>query len=170
MKTFVISGLVLLNVMFEATLFQFLRIAEVKPDFVITMIIAYAILEGGAYSAVIGLASGLIIDIFYGKVFGVNAFSYMITGYIMGQAHENVFKDSFFPPALFNFAAVLIYQHLYLLLMYLTGNLLNEGLPYTYMLLRFILPQAIYNTVLGTILYRYYLRLNSKRFMQDRVY
>lgn len=170
MKNIIISVLVLLNVILEATLFQFLRIADVKPDFIIIMIIAYAILEGGAYSAVIGLASGLLIDILFGRVLGVNAFSYMITGYIFGQAHDNVFKDSILPPALFNFAAVFIYQHLYFFLMYMTGNLLHEGFSYMHILLGMIIPQSLYNTILGAIIYRYYLHLNEKDFMQRRLY
>lgn len=170
MKAFVISGFVLLNVIFEATLFQFLRIDGIKPDFVIILIISYAILEGGAYSSAIGLVSGLLIDILYGRVLGVNAFSYMLTGYIFSQARENVFKDSILPPALFNFIAVLLYQHIYFLIMYLTGNLLHEGISYTQILFRVILPQGIYNAILGAIIYRYFLHLNNKRFMQDRLY
>lgn len=170
MKTIVISGFVLLNIILEATLFQFLRIDGIKPDFVIILIISYAILEGGAYSVAIGLVSGLLIDILYGRVLGINAFSYMITGYIFGQARENVFKDSILPPVLFNFVAVIIYQHIYFLIMYLTGNLLHEGILYSQILFRIILPQGIYNAVLGTVIYRYFLNLNNKRFMQNRLY
>lgn len=170
MKTIIISVIVLLNVILEATLFQFLRIADVKPDFIIIMIIAYAILEGGAYSAVIGLASGLLIDILFGRVLGVNAFSYMITGYLFGQAHDNVFRDSILPPALFNFAAVIIYQHLYFFLMYMTGNLLHEGFSYMHILLGMIIPQSLYNTILGAVMYRFYLHLSEKDFMQRRLY
>lgn len=170
MKSIVISGLVLLNVILEATLFQYLRIFDVKPDFVIILIIAYAILEGGAYSTVIGLASGLLIDIMYGRILGVNAFSYMITGYLLGQAHDNVFKDSILPPVLFNFAAVFIYQHLYFFLMYMTGNLLHDGFSYTNILFRMIIPQSFYNAVLGAIIYRYYLYLNEKDFMHRKLY
>lgn len=170
MKTFVISGLVLLNIILETTLFQFFRIDGIKPDFVIILIISYAILEGGAYSAAIGLVSGLLIDILYGRVLGINAFSYMITGYIFGQARENVFRDSILPPALFNFAAVIIYQHIYFLLMYLTGNLLHDGVMYTQILFRIILPQGIYNAILGAVVYRFFLHLNNKQFMQNRLY
>ncbi|MGB7605185.1 MAG: rod shape-determining protein MreD [Lutisporaceae bacterium] len=170
MKTIIISVIVLLNIILEATLFQFLRIADVKPDFIIIMIIAYAILEGGAYSAVIGLASGLLIDILFGRVLGVNAFSYMITGYLFGQAHDNVFRDSILPPALFNFATVIIYQHLYFFLMYMTGNLLHEGFSYMHILLGMIIPQSLYNTILGAIMYRFYLHLSEKDFMQRRLY
>lgn len=170
MKKLVISGLILLNVILEATLFQFLRIQGIKPDFVIILVIAYAILEGGAYSAVIGLASGLLIDILYGRVLGVNAFSYMLTGYLLGQAHENVFKDSILPPALFNFAGVFVYQHIYFLIMYLTGNLLHDGISYTNILLSVILPQGIYNAIVGAVIYRYYLHLNDRKFMQNRLY
>lgn len=170
MKTLVISGLLLLNVILEATLFQFLRIGGIKPDIVIVLIVSYAILEGGAYSAAIGLASGLLIDILYGRILGVNAISYMITGYLLGQAHENVFKDSILPPALFNFAAIIIYQHIYFLIMYLTGNLLHDGISYTYILVRVILPQGIYNAIFGAVLYRVFLHLNDKQFMQNRLY
>jgi rod shape-determining protein MreD len=168
MKTFVVSVLVLLNVVLEATLFQFLRIGSIKPDFIIILLVSYAILEGGAYSVAIGLAAGLFIDILFGNVIGINGFAYMITGYLLSQAHENVFKDSILPPAIFNFAAVVIYQHLYFMLLYLTGNLLDGGVSYTYFLLRIMLPQGIYNAILGAIIYRYYLRLNEKKFMQNR--
>lgn len=170
MKTIIISGLVLLNVILEATLFQFLRIGGVKPDFIIILVVAYAILEGGAYSSVIGLASGFLVDILFGRVLGVNAFSYMITGYIFGQAHDSVFKDSILPPVLFNFAAVLIYQHLYFFLMYMTGNLLHDGFSYLNILMGMILPQSLYNSILGAIIYRYYLHLNNKDFMKRRTY
>ncbi|OGO76644.1 MAG: rod shape-determining protein MreD [Clostridiales bacterium GWB2_37_7] len=170
MKTLVVSVLVLLNLVLETTLFQFLRIGGIKPDFVIMLIVSYAILEGGAFSAGIGLTSGLLIDILFGRILGVNAFSYMITGYILGQAHENVFKDSILPPALFNFAAVIVYQHIYFLIIYLTGNLMNEGISYTYILFRIILPQGIYNAVFGAIIYRFLLHLNEKKFMQNRLY
>jgi hypothetical protein len=71
---------------------------------------------------------------------------------------------------LFNFAAIIIYQHIYFLIMYLTGNLLNEGISYTYILLRVILPQGIYNAVFGAVIYRCLLYLNGKKFMENRLY
>ena len=48
-----------------------------------------------------------LIDMFYGQTIGINAFAYMITGYIIGQSKENVFKDSYIPSIVFNVAAIL---------------------------------------------------------------
>jgi rod shape-determining protein MreD len=166
----VICVLAVFNVILESTLFQYTRIHGVKPDFSIMIIVAYAIMRGSSYGAFTGLGIGLLIDILYGRTVGINALSYMITGYIVGQAHENVFKDSFIPPFIFNLFAVLLFQHSYLLLAYFSNNFPDTGISYLYMLLQVILPQAVYNAVIGSVLYRYIYKLDEAPFMKRRLY
>lgn len=170
MRIVVICVLAVINVILESTLFQYTRIYGIKPDFSIMIIVAYAIMRGSSYGAFIGLGIGLMIDMLYGRTMGINALSYMITGYIVGQAHENVFKDSFIPPFIFNFAAVLLFQHSYLLLAYFSNNIPDTGISYLYMLLKVILPQALYNAVIGSVVYRYIYKLDEAPFMKRRIY
>ena len=170
MRIAVICTLAVVNVILESTLFQYTRIYGVKPDFSIMIIVAYAIIRGSSYGAFTGLGIGLLVDMLYGRAIGINALSYMITGYIIGQAHENVFKDSFIPSFIFNFIAIMIFQHSYILLSYFSNNFPSTGVTYVYMLLKVILPQAIYNSVVGSIVYRYIYKMDEAPFMSKRIY
>ncbi|KUO69159.1 MAG: hypothetical protein APF77_23525 [Clostridia bacterium BRH_c25] len=170
MRIVVIFTLAVVNVILESTLFQYTRIYGVKPDFSIMIIVAYAIMRGSSYGAFTGLGIGLLIDMLYGRTIGINALSYMITGYIIGQAHENVFKDSFIPSFIFNLIAVIIFQHGFILLSYFSNNFPSTGIPYVYMLVKIILPQSIYNAVIGSIVYRYIYKLDEASFMNRRIY
>ena len=170
MRIAVICTLAVVNVILESTLFQYTRIYGIKPDFSIIIIVAYAIMRGSSYGAFTGLGVGLLIDMLYGRAIGINALSYMVTGYIIGQAYDNVFKDSFIPSFIFNFVAIIIFQHIYILLSYFSNNFPSTGITYVYMLLKMILPQAVYNAVVGSIVYRYIYKLDETPFMSRRIY
>lgn len=158
------------NLILESTLFQYTRIYGVKPDFSIIFIVAYAILRGSSYGAFIGLGVGILLDSMYGKIIGINAFSYMVTGYIIGRAHENVFKDSLIPAFIFNFFAIFIYQHIFFMLSYFTNSIPGTDISYIHILLKVVIPQAIYNSIMGSILYRYIYKLDERPFMNKRIY
>lgn len=170
MRGIVVFLIVIANVILESTLFQYFRIFGVKPDFCIILIVSYALLQGSTYGSMIGLGSGLLLDMMFGRTIGLNAFAYMLTGYFIGRLHDNVFKDSFIPAVLFNFAAVFISQHLYLLLAYFSNNFAQTTTTYFQMLFQVILPQAVYTALLGGLIYRYIYRLDEKRFMKRRIY
>lgn len=170
MRIAVICVLAVINVILESTLFQYTRIYDIKPDFSIMIIVAYAIMRGSSYGAFTGLGIGLLIDILYGRTIGINALSYMVTGYIIGQAHENVFKDSFIPSFIFNFISVIIFQHSFMLLSYFSNNIPGTGFSYVYTLLKVMLPQAVYNAVIGSVVYRYIYKLDEASFMNKRIY
>lgn len=170
MRIVFICILAVINVILESTSFQYMRIYGIKPDFSIMIIVAYAIMRGSSYGAFTGLGIGLLIDIMYGRVVGINALSYMVTGYIIGQAHENVFKDSFIPPLIFNFASVMIFQHCFILLSYFSNDFSSAGIPYVYMLLKVALPQAFYNAAIGWMIYRVIYKLDETSFMNKRIY
>lgn len=147
-----------------------MRICGIKPDFSIMVIVSYAIMRGSSYGAFIGLGIGLLTDFMYGRVIGINAMSYMVTGYIIGQAHENIFKDSLIPPFIFNIIAVLIFQHSFVSLSYFSSNFPSTGITYMHILLKVMLPQAFYNAIIGLVVYRLIYRLDSASFMDRRIY
>lgn len=170
MRILIVSLLVLANVILESTIFRYLRIWGVMPDFIIILLVAYAIMRGSSYGTFIGLGSGLLLDMLYGRAIGINALSYMITGYVIGQAHDNVFKDSFIPAVIFNIAAVFLQQNLYFLAAYFSNNFGSNGVSYVYLLVKTIIPMCLYNGIIGGIIYRYLYKLDCKKFMDRRIY
>ena len=170
MRIAVICTLAVVNVILESTLFQYTRIFGIKPDFTLMIIVAYGIMRGSTYGAFTGLGMGMLIDMMYGRTIGINALSYMVTGYIIGQVHENVFKDSFIPAFIFNLIAVIIFQHSFILLAYFSNNFPSTDISYVYMLLKVILPQSLYNAVVGSIAYRLIYKLDEASFLNKRIY
>ena len=170
MRIAVICTLAIFNVILESTLFQYTRIFGIKPDFTLMIIVAYGIMRGSSYGAFIGLGTGLLLDMLYGRAIGINALSYMVTGYLIGRVQENVFKDSFIPAVVFNFIAVVVFQHGFVMLAYFSNNFPVTDISYVNMLLEIILPQAVYNAVLGTIAYRLIYRLDEAKFINKRIY
>lgn len=166
MRIVVLAILILFNFILESTIFQYTRIMGIKPDFTIMLVVSYAIMRGSAYGGYIGLASGLLNDLIYGKPFGINGLSYMITGYIIGQSQENVFKDSFIPPIIFNIAGVFLYQNLFYLVTYFS----KTNISYTHAFLNIMIPQSIYNGILGAFVYRCIYKLDEKKFMDKKIY
>jgi rod shape-determining protein MreD len=134
------------------------------------IIVAYGIMRGSSYGAFTGLGIGLMIDMMYGRAIGINALSYMLTGFIIGQVHENVFKDSFIPAIVFNFIAVIVFQHCFILLAYFSNNFSSTDISYVYMLLKVILPQALYNSIVGAVAYRLIFKLDEASFLNKRIY
>ncbi|MFZ5352949.1 MAG: rod shape-determining protein MreD [Bacillota bacterium] len=170
MRVLIISVLLIVNMILEATLLQSVRIFGVKPDFAIMIIVAFSILRGSSYGAFIGFGSGLLVDMMFGRTIGINALSYMLTGYIIGQAHENVFKDSIIPAVIFNAAAIIISQHIFFVLAYFSQNITSDGISYLNALTSIILPQCLYNAVIGGLLYKLLYRLDEMDIMDKRIY
>ncbi len=166
MRVLLLGFLILFNFVLESTIFQYTGIFGVKPDFTIMLIVSYSIMRGSVYGGFIGLFSGLLNDLFYGMAFGINSLSYMLTGYIIGQSKENVFKDSLIPPFIFNVIGVFIYQSLFYIISYLS----KINISYIQALLSMIIPQSIYNGILGVIVYKYIYKLDEKAFMDKRIY
>lgn len=170
MRIIVLALILIVNLIFDSTIFQYSRIMGIKPDFIIVIVVSYAILRGSSYSSIIGLTAGILVDMMYGKVFGINAISYMITGYVIGMIHENVFKDSVLPAIIFNFAAVFVCQHIFFIFSYLSNNLIGLYGSYIYILTRIILPQCFYNMIIGGLIYKYFYKLDEMEFMDRRIY
>ena len=166
MRILVLGILILLNFILESTVFQYIKILGVKPDFTIMLITSYAILRGSLYGGFIGLISGFLNDLFYSISFGINSLSYMVTGYVIGQAQENIFKDSFIPPIVFNIVGVFIFQHIFYFISYLS----KINISYLHALFNIMIPQSIYNGIIGIFVYKYIYKLDERNFMNKRIF
>lgn len=170
MRIFAISILLLVNLALEATLFQNLRIYGIKPDITLMIVVSFGILKGRNNGAYIGLAAGLLMDIMFGKVFGIYALAYMMTGYVSGMFNEKVFKDSMLPAIMFNGVAVALFQTIIYLFTYLTNNLGYFGLPPVEFILTRLLPLIVYNGILSGPVYKLIYKFEKSELINRRVY
>ncbi len=170
MRIIAISLLLLANIALEGTLFHGFRILGIKPDFTLMIVVAISLLRGKSYGAFSGLASGLMLDIMYGKVIGISAITYMIIGYVAGIYSEKVFKDNVFPAIIFNILAVGLSQLIFYMFNYLTSSLGYFGMDPIKFVLDKVLPLVLYNGVLCSFLYKLIQYIDKKELLKRRIY
>lgn len=106
----------------------------------------------------VGFFSGLMIDLFYGSLFGFYALLYMYIGYLNGFFCKVFYDDDIKVHIVLVAASDLVYS----LLMYVLLFLLRVRLHFFDYLAHIILPEMVYTVVLSILLYRLLFIINRK--------
>ncbi len=157
MSWWVIALMLLVNFILQSTVFQYITIMDIMPDFALVIVVAVSILIGNRRGAVVGATAGIIQDIVYGKPVGITALSYMLAGYIVGEYSGRVFKERLVVPVFFTAGATLLKYFISIFFNYVLG--VPTGIP---VYIRHYIPvELIYNCAVSALLYRaLYLALN----------
>src|SRR5690554_3164606 len=103
MKFWVITAIMLANIILQSTLLPFIQVVGTQPDTLMILVTCFALLAGSNTGMMIGLVGGLLQDILYGNFIGMSALHYMIIGYIIGIFYEKIFIDKVVIPLILVF-------------------------------------------------------------------
>lgn len=145
--TFII---IILNFILQTTVFKHFSIMGVSPNTTLIMVVIFALLRGKYSGAFVGLTAGLLQDIFFGKVIGINALIYFLIGYTVGLLDDKVFKENLILPFLTMLGSTLTYHIVY----YFFMVFLSIDISFTIMLKDITLIEMIYNSILTILIYR----------------
>lgn len=140
---------VLIATLLQAGLAPYISIGGVTPNFLLLVVITLALTEGPTAGASTGFASGLIFDLLGTGPVGPMALVLTVTGYLAGLLHEQMFAEGWLLPLTVLAMAALGTEIAYGLIL----NLLGEGAPFWPAFFSKMLPAAVYNTVLGLLIY-----------------
>ncbi|MBU1043801.1 MAG: rod shape-determining protein MreD [Candidatus Omnitrophica bacterium] len=101
---------------FQSTLAHSLALGTIKPDFVLLMVIFFALYKGQKQGMFYGMLVGIVVDALSGGVIGINSFSLGFIGYICGLLKERVYINHFLTKFLVGLAASLVYLIVYFVL------------------------------------------------------
>jgi rod shape-determining protein MreD len=121
-----------------------LPIVRGRPDFVLVVVLAWAMLRGSTEGAIVGFLGGLLLDSVTYTPFGVSSALLGLCGYLVGMPEVNVYRGNvpyFFGAALL---ATLGYHTLFFLVLQANGL----GLPPLIETYAVALPAALMNPVL----------------------
>ncbi|HAU32355.1 MAG: Rod shape-determining protein MreD [Desulfotomaculum sp. 46_296] len=135
----------------QATVLDYLRVAGVKPDIVLIVIIFNSFRQGSKNGALWGFAAGLLVDIFSGGYFGLNALSLAAAGYLAGEAKTGLYLNSNTRVAAVTLAVSLAAGVFQYLLLAFSGVFVSPWLA-----LGVIVPGAVYNTVAALLIKFFY--------------
>lgn len=152
-----IALVLIANLVLLSTLLQHIRILGVIPNTTMILVVSYALLRGSVGGAVVGLAAGLLQDVFFGSSIGYYALFYMVAGYISGKSHKNFYRENYLLPMLLSAA----FTALFGVAVYVTSFLFRGRYnPFPY-LIGTILPETVYTAVLSLVFYRLLFALND---------
>ena len=103
-----------------------------------------------------GFFSGILIDLFYGSVFGFYALIYMYVGFFSGYAFRIYYDDDIKVPIMLTVIMDIFYNLAVYGLQFLLRGRLGLGTYFT----RIIVPEVFYTVFLTVIVYRIFRYIN----------
>lgn len=156
----VLFFLILVCFLFQCTVLHIFSIGSITPNLLLILCVSMGLMRGKRSGMWIGFFSGLLIDLFYGSLFGFYALIYMYFGYLSGYACKIYYDDDIKIPVFLVACADFFYGTAVYALQFLLRGRLGFG---TY-LYRIILPEIFYTAFLTLIVYRIFYYINY-RFM-----
>ena len=150
MRYIVLAFLPFLSVFLQSTFFNQYSIKGSIPDLVLIFVVFHALFAGERRGTIYGVLCGLLEDLYVGRFIGVNVLAKGLTGYIVGKAQGNVFKENLLVGIIAALAGTLINSLAIVVLMMIFGGVLKVEV------LSSILYQSLYNLLLAGPLYLWY--------------
>lgn len=133
----------------QCTLFKSLAVGNISPNLIIILVCTYGLIYGEWEGLLMGFAAGLLCDIFFGSILGINALLYMFIGYISGKFNRVFYAEDVVLPGTLFLGSDIAYGITYYLLMFL----FRGRFDFVYYLMNIIVPEAIYTLVCAVIFY-----------------
>ncbi|MBP3888204.1 MAG: rod shape-determining protein MreD [Cellulosilyticum sp.] len=157
MRPLVLSILLIVMHVLESTLFQYIRIGGVGPNFMIMIIVSFALLRGSKEGALIGIGAGLLYDLSFGLHIGPTVISYMLIGFVCGKLNRNFYRENFIIPFICTLVSSLFYSGVNIMAFVLRGEL-----AFVYFIKSIVVPELIYTITLSLIVYQLAYSLNER--------
>lgn len=164
MRVLIVSITLVLNLILESTVFQYIRVFDIQPNITVLIIISYAILRGDIEGAAVGFFAGLAQDIFFGDIIGVSALLGFLIGYVCGKPFKDFFHENDIPPLLLAGAGILIYEFFF----YFFAYLFRGETDFFHYFNRIILPGSVYTLAFAIPVYRLVYLINSKLEIREK--
>ena len=162
MKVFLLFIAGFFAVLLQNTVFNVLAVAGGKPDFILILVVFFAIFRGPVQGGALGIGLGLLEDLMVGRFIGINALCKGIIGYLAGTVEKRLYKDNFFVPMLALAVATFAQTLLYWFFSCLIGSIV--GLD---KVLLIAIPDSVYNMCFAPIIYAFFYRVSQKNREQE---
>ncbi len=137
-----------ISIVLQDTVFNVISVAEGKPDFVLILVVFFALFHGHVKGGILGMVFGLMEDLMTGRFIGLNAICKGLTGFIIGLFSERLYKNNFFIPVVTVVVATFMHSILYLICGFAIGLNL-EG----FRKIMVSISDAVYNIVFSPFFY-----------------
>ena len=157
-RKIVLALLIIITFVLQSTVFKWLSIASISPNILLILTVSFGFMGGKTTGLFVGFFCGLMIDLFYGNLFGLNALLYMYIGFFNGFLYKVYYDEDIKVPLVL----VAISDFAYGGLVYALQFMLRGRLNLLGYLRQIIFPELVYTVLLTLIFYRIFFRINKK--------
>ncbi len=133
----------------QTTLFAMFSVGGIRPNLLLIATASLGFLGGKKTGIYTGFFSGLLIDMFFRSVYGINALLFMYIGYSCGLLKKILFPKDIKLPLLF----IAVSDFAYNVLHYFFYFLFRGNFDFFHYCRQIILPEMVYTSIMACILY-----------------
>jgi len=121
MRKWLLALVLVIAFYLDTTMFNLVNLYGIRPDVTLAVVVSLGVLIGPAPAAAIGFGMGLLMDIFFNKITGLTALTYMLTGVLSGFFYRKFYADNLVIPTVTAAVAAFIKTHVFFLAVILCG-------------------------------------------------
>ena len=142
--------MIIIGYLLQTTLFKAITLAGIVPNILLIITSAFGFMRGKNEGMFIGFFSGLLIDIFFGKIIGFYALVYMFIGFVNGFFRRIFYPEDIKLPMILIGLSDLLYCFLCYIFLFMLRGKLHLG----YYFVHIMLPEVVYTVLVTLILYK----------------
>jgi rod shape-determining protein MreD len=153
--------LVLSSVLFlilDNTLLPFFAIKNYYPSLLFLFAVFYSLINGKWEAVWIGVLSGILQDIYFNNVFGLNALTNLVVCLLAAELGNTIFKEKRLIPVVSSFFLSAIKEILVFVFLYILGAKSD---------IQVVLYNSIYSMVISIFIYKKIYKLSQKHYMKN---
>ncbi|MCF0129708.1 MAG: rod shape-determining protein MreD [Pseudobutyrivibrio sp.] len=158
MRRVLISAMIIITCfLLQTNIFSKLPMANVTPNIIICVVSAFGFMKGQKKGLMIGFLCGLLLDFYGGSYLGINAFIYMIIGYINGFFKRLFFGEDLRLPLILIGISDIIYGFLVYVLLYLSRKRFSLKQYFS----NIMVPELVYTLLVSIFIYFLILKISG---------
>ncbi|MCL0081207.1 rod shape-determining protein MreD [Peptococcaceae bacterium] len=157
MRIFFLALILMVALVLQTTVLEFLTILGVRPDLVLLIVILFGFIHGSRAGVYSGFLGGLLTGFLAGNYIGLSVLAQMAAGYLAGMGENRFYKENLLIAIIVVMVGTSVAQIIYWLLLLMLGiNIMFvNGL-------KIILIVALYNGALTLFLYKWFYHVNTR--------
>ena len=148
-QVLVVFAAIYVSFIIQTSIFNRFAMAGIAPNLLLVVTVAFGYLHGRKSGLIIGFLCGILLDIFIGSFFGMNALIFMYIGYLNGFVRLFYFGDDVKFPMFLIAASDMLYG----CAIFVTMFLMRRQMDFEFYLEHVIVPEAVYTVIVGIIIY-----------------
>ena len=168
MTIYIFVPLLVIAAILQASVISHMSIWGVFADLPLLVVTSWSLLRGVREGVLWGFVGGVAVDLLSGAPFGAATLSMMVVGALAGLGKTGVFRTHVVLQVLAMFLATVVYDLVFLLILWLSGSPNLGPAIWLDSLVRIILPSALMNAVLMPLVF-VVVRMLSNRFGQEEM-